>query len=187
MTDTPTPDRAEAERFLNWLEPDGRFTFQTFADPKHLKGAKALTRILHGTLDDHWGALASLNAKGAGVFVTINETDLRGRSAENVIRVRALFVDLDDPALAPLALPKMEAAGMPPGCIVESSPGKLHVYWRVPDCPLEAFTPAQTRIIAAFGGDPAAKDLPRVMRLPGFIHQKGAPTVVRIKQIGHAA
>lgn len=40
------------------------------------------------------------------------------------------------------------------------------------------FTPLQKEIIARTGGDRAIHDLPRVMRLPGFPHQKASPYFV---------
>ncbi|MCS5565424.1 MAG: phage/plasmid primase, P4 family, partial [Methylococcales bacterium] len=38
------------------------------------------------------------------------------------------------------------------------------------------------RMVADYGSDPNAKDLCRVLRLPGFYHQKGTPHLVRIVQ-----
>ena len=38
--------------------------------------------------------------------------------------------------------------------------------------PLKVFEPLQKEIAARFKGDPAIHDLPRVMRLPGFVHRK---------------
>jgi hypothetical protein len=164
-TQLPKPDRDEAERFLNALDPTAMaFTFQTFDDNADRKD-RALAQILHGALDRHWGALCRLNAAGAGIFVTINETDGGGRSAANIMRVRALFVDLDG---APLP----ERFHAEPHIVVESSPDRYHVYWRVQDCPLEQFGALQRRLAASYGGDPKVHDLPRVLRLPGFIHHK---------------
>lgn len=42
------------------------------------------------------------------------------------------------------------------------------------------FRPLQHALANKFGGDPSVCDLPRVMRLPGFIHQKRAPFLSRI-------
>ena len=59
------PNKCVAERFLKQLDPVAKgFTFQTFDD---LKGRNnpSLTKVLHGTLDEHWDALASLNIQGA--------------------------------------------------------------------------------------------------------------------------
>src|SRR5262249_12827835 len=48
---------------------------------------------------------------------------------------------------------------------------------------LDAFTPTQELIAKRFGSDPKVKDLPRVMRLPGFWHRKGEPFMVRIIEV----
>ncbi|MEL0215755.1 MAG: hypothetical protein VW948_08340, partial [Burkholderiaceae bacterium] len=87
------PDLKEAQLFLDTLYPNGKFTFQTFDDNQDRKDGR-LARTFNGTLEEHAAALQDLQQKGAGVFVTINETDLNGRKEQNVIRVRAIFVDL---------------------------------------------------------------------------------------------
>lgn len=161
---------SEAKRFLNRLDSGTeKFTFQTFDDEKKSKNAD-LTKILHGTLEQHAQELERLNSVGAGVFVTINQTDLRGRKAENIIAVRKFFVDTDGAPLAPI-LAASKAGGILPSCIVESSPGNYHAYWDA-DCELDRFTAIQTALIEKFGTDKSIKDLPRVMRLPGLYHLK---------------
>jgi hypothetical protein len=107
-----------------------------------------------------------LNNAGAGIFVTINQTDLKGRTNKNIVRVRCLFVDLDHAPLEPAT------KFLPPTAVVESSTGRWHVYWRVTDCPLDKFEALQKKLAAKFGGDPRVFDLARVMRLPGFDHLK---------------
>src|SRR5262245_15130445 len=120
MTVRDDIDRAMAERFLAALDPGAtRFTFQTFDDSKD-RMDRRMARILHGSIDEHIDALARLNAAGAGVFVTVNETNFQGRAAANVVRVRALFVDLDG---APLPV-----SGPAPHIVVETSPRRWHVY-----------------------------------------------------------
>lgn len=149
------------------------FTFQTFDDSPHK--SPMLSRILHGTLAQHAKRLADLNAQGAGVFVMVNAGDGKGRKAANVKRVRALFVDLDGAPLAPV-----QAAALPPHCIVESSPGRWHAYWIVDDCLLEQFKPMQRALAERFSGDPKVCDLPRVMRLPSFEHRKREPFTSKV-------
>lgn len=178
------PDLSQAKRFLQILGPGENFTFQTFSDTKKDDGRNAATsgvtpknlnRILHRKLDQHAAVLTSLNKQGAGVFVMINQGDQEGRKKENVIRVRALFVDLDGTPLEPVM-----AAAVKPHFTVESSPGRYHAYWLVNDCPLDEFTQLQAALAAKFNSDPAVKDLPRVMRLPGFFHQKNGAFMTRI-------
>jgi len=178
------PNRAEAERFLMLLDEEaGQFTFVTFDDDSTRKNS-GLTRELIGPFEQHVAELARLNRAGAGVFVTINATDGRGRKAEDVTRVRAVFVDLDGAPLEPVLACKLE-----PHLVVATSPRHYHAYWVVEDGVLDGFAPVQTALAARFSGDPAIKDLPRLMRLPGFYHQKvkpaqgrtGEPFLVRIR------
>ena len=181
--DSPTlvPDLDEALRFLRVLGPTTeRFCFQTFDDVPGRKDP-SLARTLHGTLTELVSVLVNLNNRGAGVFVTINEVaNNQPREAENVTRVRALFIDADDPRRIAEIEEKIARSGLEPSIAVESSPGKRHFYWLVNDCQLERFKPAQKVLIAYFGTDKAVNDLPRVMRLPGFAHRKGLPFRTRI-------
>lgn len=158
-----SPD--EAQRFLSALAGTGPVTFQTFADT----GAKGLARVLPGTLAQHRAELTRLNAAGAGVYVMVNEGDGRGRKASNVRRVRAFFVDLDGAPLAPV-----ESAPLPPHLIVQTSEGRYQAYWLVKDCPPAAFSDLQHALAERFDADKSVKDLPRVMRVPGFMNRKRA-------------
>ena len=89
------PDLELAKHFLQLLDPKATaFTFQTLDDNQDRKSTK-LNKVLHGSLEKHWQMLTSLSTDGAGVFVTINETDLTGRKEANINRVRAVFVDTD--------------------------------------------------------------------------------------------
>jgi|GEM_PF-2548466 len=167
---TRTDTLNEAERFISLLCEGAPVTFQTFAD----RGDNpAQARVFHGELEAHSSALEALNQTGAGIFVTVNETDGNGRKAENITNVRALFVDLDG---APLP----DSWDLEPHIVVESSPLRYHAYWLVDDCPLNKFTPLQKALARKFDGDPSVHDLSRVMRLPGFLHQKKDPSLTRI-------
>ena len=110
--------------------------------------------------------LEKLNDLGAGVFMMINEGDGKGRKTENVIKVRAIFGDFDDPTKA---LPNFN---LEPSLIVESSKKKYHVYWLSDNIPLECFRQLQEGIILKYGCDPAVKNLNRTLRFPGFFHNK---------------
>lgn len=73
----PAHDKDMAREFLAVLDPNAsNFTFQFFND-----GANGYAKIFHGTLDEVWPKVQALNTpqRGIGVFVTINETDFRGR------------------------------------------------------------------------------------------------------------
>ena len=181
--DAPAPiDFGQARDFLAALAPgETDFTLQTFDDSEAKR--PTLARVMHGSLARRFPELSRLSAIGAGVFVTVNRTDLRGRREANAIAVRALFADLDG---APLSI--LERFGLPPHIIVISSPSRFHVYWKVNDIERTEFTNLQKRLAALLGGDPSVCDLPRVMRLPGFLHQKSPanPHMVWFRARGHS-
>jgi hypothetical protein len=158
----------DAERFLSALAYDGQLTFQTFDDAG--RGNKRLSRVMHGTFPSMAATLQELNAQGAGCFVMVNRGDQKGRRTANVRGIRALFVDLDGSPLEPVI-----GAPISPPIVCESSPGKFHAYWPIEGMPLAAFSGAQRMLADMYGGDPKVCDLPRVMRIPGFLHLKGEP------------
>ena len=174
-------DLSMARAFLACLDRDGVFTFQTFDDNAQRKDQR-LNAVRHGTFDEHVESLVSLNRNGAGVFVMVNRGDGKPhpgkntcRCNENVIAVRALFADADGVPVEPIL-----KKAPPPHILVESSQGKWHLYWLTNDTSLDEFSARQSAIATALGTDPAVKDRARVMRLPGFYHQKGEPFMTRL-------
>jgi len=181
-TASPTIDVTEAQRFLDLLAPDEDVTFQTFPEPTSQKESKSLIRVIHGRLKDCAAELTRLNESGAGIFFMVNagdgkvhEGERSCRTKKNVIRVRANFVDLDGSPLEPV----MESPAVP-SIVVSTSPGRWHAYWLVEGEPLSAFTPTQEELNRKFSTDPTVKDLPRVMRLPGYLHRKATPFLTRM-------
>jgi hypothetical protein len=157
---------AEARRFLTLLDPVAKqFTYQTYGEPVD---NPALAKVHQGTalLDAYYRA-------GTGVWVTVNETDGRGRKITNIIRVRTVFQEDDAGHNGPFPLE--------PSIIIETSPDHFHRYWLVADYwPADEqgkhdFTAVMNRMIASYGSCKNAKDISRVLRLPGFLHRKREP------------
>lgn len=164
--------KTDTSFFINTICGDSLVTWQTFDDDEDRKDLR-LARIMHGTDQSVLDELDKLQKQGAGVFLMVNEGDGKGRSAKNVIRVRALFVDLDGSPIDPVK-------EHDPDLIIESSPGRYHAYWLIPDCSLQKFRETQKALAAKFDGDPVVHDLCRVMRVPGYLHQKSEPFITRI-------
>lgn len=163
-----------ARRFLDQF--GWPHTFQTFDDSKEKR--RQLTRVIHASdFDSVYPELKRLNDAGAGIFFTVNQTDGRGRTTENIIGIRALFVDGDG-----LAVPKWHKK---PDIFVHresKDAGRWHAYWLTNSVPLEKFTECQKRLIQHYRTDPQVHDLPRVMRVPGFIHRKEEPQEVFMQE-----
>lgn len=168
-----------------WSESVARtadVTIQTFADRKDARARGAAAQVVGGQLAELWPWICRQQAQGAGVFVTVNRTPAGQRRVADVLAVRALFVDIDGRTEQP-------AWHLPPSCVVSSGRG-LHGYWSLdpweaPDA--AAFRSAQHRLARHYGSDPSVCDLPRVMRLPGTLHQKGDPRQVSILDCTGAA
>jgi hypothetical protein len=169
------PLNEPAIKFLTLLSPQlSGITFQTFDDDKARKNP-ALTKVIQF---QGFKELLQLNAQGAGIFITVNETDERGRKKENITHVRAVFQEDDDGFDGTFPIQ--------PSMVIETSPGRFHRYWLVADnWPADPqghadFDAVMGRMVESYGSDKNAKDISRVMRLPGFLHRKGKPHLVRI-------
>jgi AAA domain/RepB DNA-primase from phage plasmid len=178
---TPAHDKDMARDFLTGLDPNAsRFTFQFFGD-----GAGTYPKIVQGTLDEVWPKVQALNtpARCCGAFVTINETDFKGRRTENIMRARALFADADNAEQVQRCIKTFYECGAHPSRTVKSARG-LHFYFFADDIPRDQFSELQKALANKVGTDPAVHDLPRVMRLPGTLHLKDTtnPRLVKLSR-----
>lgn len=167
------PDLAQASTFVRLLTGSSleSMSWQVFDDSPTRRDA-SMAAVLHGTLPNVSHRLGRANAAGAGVFVTVNQTDLQGRKAANIRRIRALWIDTDGFVPASFHLP--------PSMVVRSFAG-VHAYWLLAaDLPLHDFRDAQKRLIQLYQSDPKIHNLDRVMRVPGFWHCKGEPFAVHL-------
>src|ERR1035438_8098740 len=99
-----------------WDEP---VTFQVFDDTPRKDRKRAA--ILHGCLDELAEDLDARNAQGDGIFLAVNQTDLRGREKRNITTPRAAWADIDFKAAAePFDLAALPLA---PTMAVSSGPG----------------------------------------------------------------
>lgn len=176
------PDLEMANLFLSRIAPDHEITFQVFDETK--SRFPVIPSVLHGTFEKNYRLLVKYNNTGAGIFFMVNQGDgikkfgaKSVRTEANVIRVRALFVDLDGAPIEPLIDHSLR-----PHIVVRSSPDKYHAYWIVDDVPLNRFSELQSRLALQFNGDRSVKDLPRVMRIPGFYHLKNEPVITYFDQ-----
>ena len=170
-------------QFLDVLGgPSAYWHFQTFDDAK--TGNKALAKQMYDTYDPLMQKmLVALNDSGAGIFVAVNEHEHnKGRKKTTTTKVRAIFADFDDPENAANQVEQISSV-LEPTVVVESSPNKFHVYYVLSNqdlIPVNEFTYWQKHLVKEYGSDPKCTDSSRVMRVPGFKHNKGDPKPVTI-------
>lgn len=87
-----TQSREQAQQFIASLtgNPDTICDFRAVHETD--RSVPAIPR--RGTLLQYWDELCDWNDRGYGIYLTINETDGRGRDNVNVTRFRAHMVDL---------------------------------------------------------------------------------------------
>lgn len=185
---TIVPDINMAREFLSMLDPNAKsFTFQIVDDrppsvpteKRQPDGSikiimrKRSPEVVEGSLDAKWPKLTKLNEKGFAIFVTINETNGRGRKNENIVRIRALWRELDSG-------PKGDRPSIAQSIENESSSGKRHLYYLCDGLSFDNFKGCQRRMIENHGSDPEAGLLDQVLRVPGFFHCKREPVMVRL-------
>lgn len=182
----------EAQRFTQLLhgmaETEWRLIHRS-RGTRHMYGD--LNRIgdpLHPRL----AKLQDLNAAGFNVYQVVNRPSRearrrvlklgKGTRDQDIADVTALFVEIDrDEQREGENLEQLLETEAPPSMVVQSStPNKVHGYWLVDDMPLELWQRLQPQLIERFGGDPACKNLSRIMRVPGFWHVKGEPIRSRL-------
>ncbi|MFY0568961.1 DNA-primase RepB domain-containing protein [Archangium lansingense] len=182
---SPVPNRDMALAFIASLtgSPNTEVLWQLVADSATAPAARNATHWWALT-DKAWSWLSEENARfGLGVFLQVNEGNSERRLTENVVALRALFIDDDKGLLPPDSL---RLAALPPTLTVRTRKGWHHYWILAPGEELSAFKSAQATLAAHFGTDPAVKDLPRVMRVPGFLHMKDPanPVLVQLVRAG---
>ena len=179
--------REAAADFLRRLDPAAEcFTFQTYDDDRERRRSRndddPLAKVFNGSLAKHEGELARLNGEGAGVSVTINATNGKGRRAYHMTRARAVWQE-DDNGFPPDSFP------LRPSIVVETSPGHFHRYWLLSEeLSKEEHKGVMDRMVQSYDSDKSAREFNKAMRLPGFWNRKPGrePFHVRVTEASGA-
>jgi hypothetical protein len=103
-----------------------------------------------------------------------------------VAQIRHVYLDFDKNG--PEAIQALKNRGdLPtPNHIIESSPGKFQVVWRVEQFEKEQAEILMRDMVRELGADPAATDSSRVLRVPGFYnHKYGNPHFVTVQNLSN--
>ena len=118
--------------------------------------------------------LVEQNDAGADIFLGMNpiKKNAYNRTKENILEVRHVYLDLDESAGASLHAIRTSRDIPTPNLVLDTSPDKHQVIWRVEGLDQDRAESLLHSLATAFRGDPAATDISRVLRVPGFANRK---------------
>ncbi|MHB8412770.1 MAG: DNA-primase RepB domain-containing protein [Candidatus Acidiferrales bacterium] len=114
------------------------------------------------------------NFAGADIFIGMNpiKDGAHSRTKDSIREIRHLYLDLDTNGREAVESSRNSPAVPAPNFVLDTSPDKHQIVWRVEGID-QGQAESMLRVMAdEFGGDPAATDATRVLRLPGFANRK---------------
>jgi hypothetical protein len=123
---------------------------------------------------DYQRWLRYMNAHGSDVYMSLNtfRDHAQGRTKADLKEIRHLYLDIDHEGPERLASVLGDDTVPTPNYVLNTSPGRFQVVWRVEGFAPDEAESALRALTQRFGGDPAATDSTRVFRLPGFSNKK---------------
>jgi hypothetical protein len=118
--------------------------------------------------------LRNENAGGADVFIGMNpiKEGADTRTKGNIREIRHLYLDLDTGGRDALDAIRNSSEIPAPSFVLNTSPDKNQVVWKIEGIDQQQAESMLRAMANQFGGDPAATDSTRVLRLPGFANKK---------------
>ncbi len=118
--------------------------------------------------------LANQSAAGSDVFVGMNpiKDGAYSRTKQNIKDIRHVYLDLDRKADESLEAIRDSTEVPAPNFVLDTSPNKHQVVWKVSGFSQDDAESLLHNLANKFGGDLAATDSTRVLRLPGFANHK---------------
>ena len=124
--------------------------------------------------------LAVHNTSGSDVYVGMNpiKDNAYSRTKDNLKEIRHVYLDLDKHGDQSLEAIRNSPSVPAPNFVLDTSPGKHQVVWRVSGFSQDEAESLLRNLANQFGGDSAATDSTRVLRLPGFANRKLSETFI---------
>jgi len=118
--------------------------------------------------------LAHQNVGGSDVFIGMNpiKDGAYSRTKDNIQSIRHLYLDLDRNGAESLEAIRKSPSVPAPNFVLDTSPGKHQVVWKVSGFSQDEAESLLHSLANQFGGDLAATDSTRVLRVPGFANRK---------------
>jgi len=118
--------------------------------------------------------LTERNRAGFDIYIGMNtlKDGAYSRTKRDIHEIRHLYLDLDHKGSEALKTIQNSDEVPLPNFVLDTSPGKHQVVWKVEGATPQEAEDLQHRMAHEFGADIAATDASRVLRIPGFANRK---------------
>lgn len=176
---TLEPTKIQTREFLSaFFENEEEIYFRIYPDKKDdsFKGGKEKCLLCNYSKMIY--ELKKNNEMNRAISFVVNGG---GNTDKEVIRskcCKAQFMEIDDfPMNIQIAI--INNFPIIPSIVVKTKKS-LHTYWLLKDGDINRFRGIQSKLIELFNSDPKIQNESRVMRLPGFYHNKEEPIMVEV-------
>ena len=168
----PTPSSA-SEYILDNFRPTDRIAVLTL-NRQLGETTQRITTAHKASSPEFQAWLRYKNANGADIYIGMNALQHHAstRTKDDIEKISHVYLDLDHGGPASLEALENSALVPRPNYVLETSPEKFQVVWKVEQMTVEEAEALNRAIVREFEGDPAATDSTRVLRLPGFANKK---------------
>jgi hypothetical protein len=174
LTETTAPFRPSASEYiLDNFEPADRIAILVLNRDAG-DTIQRITSAQKAASPEFQSWLRYKNANGCDIYVGMNplKRDAWTRTKEDIESIKHVYIDLDHGGPEALAAIENSSIVPKPNYVLNSSPEKHQVVWKVEGMNLEEAEGLLHAMVQEFGGDPAATDANRVLRVPGFANKK---------------
>jgi len=130
--------------------------------------------------------LQTENDKGANIYVSMNALvpEAQNRTKQDIAAIRHIYLDIDHNGRDALARITADTDAPRPSYILNTSPDKYQVIWKVAGFSPNEAEALQRAMAVRYGADRAATDVTRVLRIPGFDNRKyNTPYMVTAEKV----
>ena len=135
---------------------------------------QSITNALKASSPEFQAWLRYKNVTGSDIYLGMNPLRKHAitRTKKDIASIRHVYLDLDHGGQEALNCVQNSSAVPKPNYVLTSSPGKFQIVWKVQGMGLREAEALLHAMALECGGDPAATDATRVLRLPGFANKK---------------
>ena len=133
-----------------------------------------ITSALKASSPEFQAWLRYKNVTGSDIYIGMNPLRKHAltRTKKDIKSIRHVYLDLDHGGQEALNAVENSSIVPKPNYVLTSSPGKFQIVWKVEGMGLREAEALLHAMARECGGDPAATDATRVLRLPGFANKK---------------